>query len=260
MTTAATALQDIDLAAGEETWRRLITAVAAIGSAIGPISQTIALLHAKGKLTPAVSEAYVAWMQSADGVLKDLANIIEQNPNLRAAIDAAGTPPQALQGLRGMLGNVVRPSDEVIALLKAPLPIMGPRALAGLDQVQIAQGIARFSGAAWKKLLELLSNRGVVTVGSVAVAADTVRDVVGTDIDLEAQRAKLVQELQNKLVASGIDPDEAYNQALRIMGMTKTGTSAPIYWLVGGAAGLGLLLFWLRRQGVTVVVPDRGGR
>lgn len=259
MSDISTTLTDVDelIPAGAEvTWNRLIRSVSQIGASILPISQTIAILYAKGKLTPEVAKAYVNWVNAADKVLNHLADIIEQSPILRGSIDAVATQGNASSGLASMLNGVARPSDELIALLRGPLPVMGPRALQGLEGV--AQNIARYVGPAWKRFMELMSNRGVVVVGATAVAASAAKDVIGTDIDLEEQRATLLQQIQSRLIASGVDPDKALEMALRVLGQTKTGTDTPLLWLAGGAAGLGLLLFWMKRQGVTVIVPNRG--
>ena len=261
ISTTLSRLGEIDLDRAELNWQRLVSSVGQIGASIGPISQTVALLSSKGKLTPEVAKAYIAWYQTANNVLSALANLIEQNPDLRDAIDAAGSVGNALDGLASMLQGVSRPSTVVVELLRGPLPAVGPKSLNGLDgAAELTANLARFASPAWKKLMELLSNRGVIIVGSTAVAANKVSEILGSNSQLEDQRADLYTKLYSSLTKAGVDPDEAHRRALQIVNETKTGVDAPLLWLGGGAIGLGLLLFWMKRQGVTVVVPERGGK
>jgi len=260
ISTTLSRLGDLDTDRGELNWQRLVSTVGQIGSSIGPISQNIALLNSKGKLSPDVAKAYIAWYQTASKILNSFADLIEQTPDLRDAIDAVGASDQALDGLASMLQGVERPSDTVIALLREPIPVVGPKALSGLNGPEFVNNLARFASPAWQKLMELLRNRGVIIVGSSAVAANKVGEILGSNSQLEEQRADLYSKVYSALIKSGVDSEEAHRRALQIVNNTKTGVDTPLLWLGGGAIGLGLLLFWMKRQGVTVVVPERGGR
>lgn len=260
ISTTLSRLGDLDTDRGELLWQRLINTVNQIGTSIVPISQNIALLNSRGKLTPEIAKAYLDWYRIASKMLNSLADLIEQEPSLRDAIDAAGTMNRPLEGLASILQGVERPSDDVVSLLRS-LPAVTPQALNGLGSASdVAGNLARFAGPAWQKLMDILRNRGVITVGSTAVVANKVGEILGSDSDLEEQRAKLYATVYAGLIKSGIDPEDAHARALQIVNNAKTGVNAPLLWLGGGAIGLGLLLYWMKRQGVTVIVPERGGR
>jgi len=256
ISTTLTRLGDLDLDRGELLWQRLSAALERIGRMIGPYNELIEFLQSKGKLTQKIAQDYASWVQAANSVLNTTASLIEQNPKLREALDAS-LPKRDENTLSSILGAVSRPSETLIELLKTPLPAVTPKSLGSLGD---ASQVARFSGAAWSKFLELLKNRGFITLGASVVAADAVRDLVGTNVDVEQHRSELFQKAYDAAIAAGLPHDRAVAAASVVVSNVKTGTDLPLLWLAGGAAGLGLLLFWMKRQGVTVVnVPGRKG-
>jgi peptidoglycan hydrolase-like protein with peptidoglycan-binding domain len=234
-------------AAGAQAWVSAVAALKRFTELAPRYAKLVdAASTAEGGLKPGVAEAFEAWIASADRIKQRLAQLIEQDPKVRAAVDAAG-PSVGLEGIFQLGGGYRRyfeglgaAADTAVQLLREPFDAGG--GVQGFaSPVLWAARLGRLAGPAWAKLLELLGTRTVASIGGVATAAVGLETVINRDLQNFDELSKKVAEL----VASGGLTVEEGAQILDVAKPKKESIVGPL--VVGGTL-LGALALWLNRE------------
>lgn len=239
-------------AGGTDAWNGLVDSMQQL-SVFGPSLSTAVEAKAKtNSLSPEVQGAYKDWVASAKRVLDRTAQLIENTPNLRSAIDAAGAGTMGLSasmnGLQAYFAELAGASDTVISQLRAPFPVVtvGSTALAGLGQavqaaevaVEAAPWIARFGSAAWKGLIQLLSTKTVAVVGASAVVSNQLSDVINGEVK---SYNDYNQHLSDLVAKGELSPEDAAK-------LGKGSPISPVTVGVLGAAAVGALYVFMKTK------------
>ena len=154
--------------APEAVWDAVVAALGSMGTQGVQIAQAVSEKQtAREHLLPEVSEAFDAWCKAAEKIKLSVAQMIEGDSKVMSAIDAsAGSAAPAAGGvsewaLAAYFGELAGPAADILLTLKTPLATetaVSGYGLGELEQVaQAAQIAGRLGGAAWAKMIELLS-------------------------------------------------------------------------------------------------------
>jgi hypothetical protein len=233
-------------AISEEAWQQALAALNSIRVDGARIAQTISDKLAAGQtLTSEASQLFDAGYAAAERVKQRVAVIVEGSPEIVSALDATAAPGGGVSGLGAYLGDLGSAATDVLAVLRSPLNegALSAYDYQTLDELgQIAQTAgqiaAKLGGAAWARLVELLS------LPVVRAAAVTYIGVKGAGDALNADTAAYrdINTQLNDLVARGeLTAEEA--QGLR-PGAPVSGAAI----VALGVVALGGLALFLRRK------------
>jgi hypothetical protein len=152
------------------------------------VSQEISNKLAEGQvLTPEGQQIYDAWFEAAERLKQRMAQIVEDSMEIQSALDTA-SGGGSMSGLSAYFGELSGAATEVLATLKTPLNegALSAYDFQTLDELgQVAQAAGqiagRLSGAAWAKLIQLLSLPVVRAAAVTYIGVKGVGDALNAD-------------------------------------------------------------------------------